>query len=85
MLLRRLDALAGSIDGGFGAPRGRGASRSGTSQFGADSFLDHPLTALGAEILVQPSDTGVVVSLALNSQRPIHSQAPVPEGMRLIP
>gem|GEM_PF-6623332 len=26
-----------------------------------------------------------LVALALNSQRPIHSQAPVPEGMRLIP
>jgi signal transduction histidine kinase len=57
----------------------------GTSQLGADAFLDHPLTALGAEILVQPSDTGVVVNLALNSRRPIHNPYLVPEGMRLIP
>jgi signal transduction histidine kinase len=57
----------------------------GTSQLGADAFLDHPLTALGAEIRVQPRDTGVAVSLALNSQRPIHSQYPVPERMRLLP
>jgi signal transduction histidine kinase len=57
----------------------------GTSQLGADSFLDHPLTALGAEILVQPSDIGVVVDLALNDRRPIHTQHLVPEKMRLIP
>ncbi|MHB8275612.1 MAG: histidine kinase, partial [Dermatophilaceae bacterium] len=41
-------------------------SHDGTSHLGADAFLDHPLTALGAEILVQPGDTGVVVTLALN-------------------
>jgi signal transduction histidine kinase len=57
----------------------------GRSQLGADSFLDHPLSALGAEILVQPSDTGVVVDLALNDRRPIHTQHLVPEKMRLIP
>ena len=56
----------------------------GTSQLGADAFLDHPLTALGAEILVEPSDTGVVVNLALNSPRPIDNQDLVPERMRLI-
>jgi len=57
----------------------------GTSQLGADAFLDHPLTALGAEILVQPNDTGVVVNLALNSRRPVHSQYLVPKKMGLIP
>ena len=43
-----------------------------------------PVTALDAETLVQPSETGVVC-LALNSRRPIHSQYLVPEGMSLIP
>ncbi|MHB8185046.1 MAG: histidine kinase [Dermatophilaceae bacterium] len=60
-------------------------SHDGTSHLGADAFLDHPLTALGAEILVQPGDTGVVVTLALNGRRPKHSPYLVPERMRLIP
>ena len=55
----------------------------GISQLGEGSFLNHPLAALGAEILVQPSDTGVVVNLAMNG-RPIHSQYLVPERMPLI-
>ena len=59
-------------------------SHDGTSNLGADAFLDHPLTALGAEILVQPGDTGVVVTLALNGRRPKHSPYLVPERMRLI-
>jgi len=56
----------------------------GTSQFGADSFLDHPLTALSAEILVQPSDTGVVsVSLSIvNGQSTARPPSP---KIRLIP
>jgi signal transduction histidine kinase len=60
-------------------------SHDGTSDLGANAFVDHPLTALGAEILVQPgNDTGVVVTLALNGRRPKHSQYLVPERMRLI-
>jgi hypothetical protein len=56
-----------------------------SSQPGADAFVGHPLTGLGTEILVQPSETGVVVCLALNGRRPFHSQYLLPEGIRLIP
>ena len=51
---------------------------------GVDTFADHPLTAVGAEILVQPGETGVVVTLALNARGPRHSPYLVPERMRLI-
>ena len=59
-------------------------SHDGISSLGANAFADHPLTAVGAEILVQPGDTGVVVTLALNARRPRHSPYLVPERMRLI-
>ena len=59
-------------------------TQDGTSQKAAGSFLDYWLTALGAEPLVQPSETGVAVNLALNSRWPIHGLYLVPEGMRLI-
>jgi signal transduction histidine kinase len=59
-------------------------SHDGMSGLGANAFADHPLTAVGAEILVQPGDTGVVVTLALNARRPRHSPYLVPERMRLI-
>jgi len=59
-------------------------SHDGLSSLGANAFIDHPLTAVGAEILVQPGDTGVVVTLALNAHRPKHSPYMVPERMRLI-
>ena len=59
-------------------------SHDGISGLGVDAFADHPLTAVGAEILVQPGETGVVVTLALNARRPRHSPYLVPERMRLI-
>lgn len=59
-------------------------SHDGISSLGANAFVDHPLTAVGAEILVQPGDTGVVVTLALNAHRPKHPPYLVPERMRLI-
>jgi len=59
-------------------------SHDGVSALSASAFVDHPLTAVGAEILVQPGDTGVVVTLALNARRPRHSPYLVPERMRLI-
>jgi hypothetical protein len=55
-----------------------------SSRPGADVFAGHPLTALGAETLAQPSETGVVVNLALNGRRPIHNQYLLLERMRLI-
>jgi len=59
-------------------------SHDGLSSLGANAFIDHPLTAVGAEILVQPSRTGVVVTLALNAHRPKHPPYLAPERMRLI-
>jgi len=59
-------------------------SHDGISGLGVNSFADHPLTAVGAEILVQPGETGVVVTLALNARRPRHTPYLVPERMRLI-
>ncbi|NMM22080.1 MAG: hypothetical protein HHJ11_01030 [Phycicoccus sp.] len=59
-------------------------SHDGISGMGVNNFADHPLTAVGAEILVQPGETGVVVTLALNARRPRHSPYLVPERMRLI-
>jgi signal transduction histidine kinase len=59
-------------------------SHDGLSSLSANAFIDHPLTAVGAEILVQPGDTGVVVTLALNAHRPKHPPYLVPERMRLI-
>jgi len=59
-------------------------SHDGISCLGVDAFADHPLTAVGAEILVQPGETGVVVTLALNARRPRHSPYLAPERMRLI-
>ena len=59
-------------------------SHDGLSSLSTSAFIDHPLTAVGAEILVQPGDTGVVVTLALNAHRPKHAQYLVPERMRLI-
>ncbi len=59
-------------------------SHDGISGMGVNTFADHPLTAVGAEILVQPGETGVVVTLALNARRPRHSPYLVPERMRLI-
>jgi len=60
-------------------------SHDGQSQLGPDAFQDHPLTALGAEIEVPPSDKGVVVTLALNDRWPKHLPYLVPERMRLVP
>lgn len=60
-------------------------SHDGTSDLGANAFLDHPLTALGAEILVQRGDTEVVVTVALNGRRSNQPQYLAPERMRLIP
>jgi signal transduction histidine kinase len=59
-------------------------SHDGLSSLSTNAFIDHPLTAVGGEILVQPGDTGVVVTLALNAHRPKHSPYLVPERMRLI-
>jgi hypothetical protein len=39
---------------------------------------------VGAEILVQPGNTGVVVTLALNAHRPKHPPYLIPERLRLI-
>jgi len=58
-------------------------SHNGSSDLDVNAFLDHPLTALGAEIVVQPDDPGVVVTLTLNGRRPTYSPHLVPEGMRL--
>ena len=55
-----------------------------SSQPGADAFVGHPFPALGAEALVQSDDSEVVVSLARNGQRPIHSEYLLSEGMRRI-
>jgi signal transduction histidine kinase len=60
-------------------------SHDGESHLAPDAFRDHPLTALGAEIDVPPSATGVVVTLALNDRWPKHLPYLVPERMRLIP
>ena len=60
-------------------------SHDGESRLAADSFLDHPLTALDAEIEVHPGVKGVVVTLALNDRWPKHVPYLVPERMRLIP
>ena len=59
-------------------------SHDGLSSLSTNAFIDHPLTAVGAEILVQPGHPGVVVTLALNAHRPKHQQYLVPERMRLI-
>jgi len=59
-------------------------SHDGISSLAANAFVDHPLTAVGAEILVQTGDTGVVVTVALNASRPRHSPYLVPERIRLI-
>jgi len=59
-------------------------SHDGESHLAADDFQDHPLTSLGAEIEVQPSDKGVVVTLALNDRWPKHLPYLVPERMRLV-
>jgi signal transduction histidine kinase len=59
-------------------------SHDGTTDLRADAFLDHPLTALGAEIVVKPGDSGVVVTLALNGGLPRQNPYLVPERMHLI-
>jgi len=59
-------------------------SHDGISGLGVNTFADHPLTAVGAEILVQPGEAGVVVTLALNAHRPRQRPYLVPERMRLI-
>jgi len=59
-------------------------SHDGESHLVPDAFQDHPLSALDAEIEVQPSDKGVVVTLALNDRWPKHLPYLVPERMRLI-
>jgi len=56
----------------------------GESHLTADAFRDHPLIALGATIEVQPSVSGVTVSLALNNRWPKHLPYLVPERMSLI-
>jgi len=56
----------------------------GESHLAADAFRDHPLIALGATIEVQPSASGVTVSLALNEPWPKHLPYLVPERMGLI-
>lgn len=56
----------------------------GESHLAADAFRDHPLVALGATIEVQPTASGVTVSLALNDQWPKHVPYLVPERMGLI-
>jgi signal transduction histidine kinase len=60
-------------------------SHDGTTQLDAGDFSDHPLTALGAEIAVEPSEKGVVVTIALNDRWPKHLPYLVPERMRLVP
>jgi len=59
-------------------------SHDGESHLATDAFRDHPLTALGAEIEVQPRIKGVVVTLALNDRWPKHPPYLVPERMRLV-
>jgi len=59
-------------------------SHDGETHLVADSCQDHPLTSLGAEIKVQPSTKGVVVTLALNDRWPKHLPYLVPERMRLV-
>jgi len=56
----------------------------GESHLPADAFRDHPLSALGAEIEVQPSVHGVVVTLTLKDGWPKDLPYLVPERMRLI-
>jgi len=56
----------------------------GESQLAADAFRDHPLIALGATIEVQPSVSGVTVSLALNDRLPRKPTNLVPERMGLV-
>jgi signal transduction histidine kinase len=56
----------------------------GESHLAADAFRDHPLIALGATIEVQPTPSGVTVSLALNDQWPKHVPYLAPERMGLI-
>jgi hypothetical protein len=56
----------------------------GESHLAADAFRDHPLIALGATIEVQPTASGVTVSLALNDQWPKHVPYLVPERMGLV-
>jgi len=58
-------------------------SHDGTSDLGADAFMDHPLASLGAEIIVQPGGARTVVTLALNGGRPRHSPYLAPERRRL--
>jgi signal transduction histidine kinase len=55
----------------------------GKSQLSADAFRDHPLVALGAAIEVQPSASGVTISLALNDPWPKQPSNLVPERMGL--
>jgi len=56
----------------------------GESHLTTDAFRDHPLIALGATIEVQPSVSGVTVSLALNNRWPKHLPYLVAERMSLI-
>jgi signal transduction histidine kinase len=56
----------------------------GESHLTTDAFQDHPLIALGATIEVQPSVSGVTVSLALNNRWPKHLPYLVAERMSLI-
>ena len=56
----------------------------GESHLAADAFRDHPLIALGATIEVQPSVSGVTVSLALNDRLPRKPTNLVPERMGLV-
>lgn len=59
-------------------------SHDGESQLPADAFGDHPLTALGATIDVQPGASGVTVSLALNAPWPKNLPHLVPERIGLV-
>ncbi len=59
-------------------------SHDGTSDLGPDAFLDHPLTSLGAEIIVQPGGARTVVTLALNGGRPRNTPYLAPERRRLL-
>ena len=56
----------------------------GKSHLATDAFRDHPLIALGATIEVQPSASGVTVSLSLNDKWPKHVPYLVPERMGLV-
>jgi signal transduction histidine kinase len=61
-------------------------SHDGDSQLPADAFRDHPLTALGATIAVQPGVGGVTVTLELNDRWPKqHLPHLVAERMDVIP